>query len=161
MNEFVPTNFTPPEKLETDRFRLRILTIKDVDKDYEAVMTSIDHLQKTIPFGPDHKWPTQELTHEQDLIDLGWHQKEFQRRTSFAYTIMSLDESKCLGCLYIYPSENTKYDAMAMMWVREDELANGLDDYLFKNAKIWIEKEFPFKMVAYPGREIDWDDFSK
>lgn len=70
-----------------------MLTVNDVVKDYNAVMTSIEHLQKTKPFGPDHKWPTKDLTFEQDLIDLGWHQKEFQRKTSFACTVMSLEGS--------------------------------------------------------------------
>ena len=42
---FIPENFTVPEKLETDTFRPRQLTINDVVKDYDAVMTSIDHLQ--------------------------------------------------------------------------------------------------------------------
>jgi len=78
--KFVPGDFSVPKGLETDRFRLRMLTINDVKKDYDAVMTSIEHLQKTKPFGPTHEWPTEDLTYEQDLIDLGWHQKEFQKK---------------------------------------------------------------------------------
>lgn len=127
--KFIPTDFKIPEVLETDRFRLRMLTVNDVVKDYDAVMTSIEHLQKTKPFGPNHKWPTKDLTFEQNLIDLGWHQKEFQNRTSFAYTVMNLDETECLGCMYIYPSSNPKYDAMVIMWVRQSELANGLLEF--------------------------------
>jgi hypothetical protein len=50
--------------------------------------------------------PKDDLTLEQDLIDPGWHQKEFQKRSSFACTMMSLDESRCLGCVYILPSDN-------------------------------------------------------
>ena len=118
-SKLIPDDFKIPEQLETNKFRLRMLTINDVVKDYDAVMTSIDHLQKTRPFGPDNKWPTKELSLEQNLIDLGWHQKEFQKRTSFAYTVMNLDESKCLGCVYIYPSSNSEYDAMVIMWVRQ------------------------------------------
>ena len=72
MSKLVPKDFQVPEVLETDRLRLRMLTVNDVVKDYDAVMTSIEHLQKTKPFGPGHKWPTKELTFEQDLIDLGW-----------------------------------------------------------------------------------------
>jgi hypothetical protein len=116
---FVPLDFNIPEKLETEKFRLRMLTVNDVVKDYDAVMTSIDHLKGV--FGPQSKWPTEELTFEQDLIDLGWHQKEFQRRSSFAYTVMNKEESQCLDAV-----------------------------------KKWIEKEWPFKNVAYPGREIEW-----
>lgn len=152
-------DFTPPEKLETARFRLRCLTVNDVVKDYDAVMTSMKHLQETKPFGPKHTWPTEALTFEQDLIDLGWHQKEFQKQSSFAYTVMSLDESRCLGCLYIYPSSNQVYDAEVLMWVREDEVIHGLDEYLFQAVRDWIGKEWPFENPGYPGRTISWEEW--
>ncbi len=66
-----------------------MLIVNDVVKDYDAVMTSLDHLKGV--FGPKSYWPSAELTFEQDLIDLGWHQKEFQIRRSCTYTIVSLD----------------------------------------------------------------------
>jgi len=77
------------------------LTVNDVIKDYDAVMSSLNHLQGI--FGPNSTWPEADLTLEQDLIDLGWHQKEFQIRSSFAYTVVSPDETRVLGCLYIFP----------------------------------------------------------
>ncbi len=158
-NKFVSTNFQIPEVLETDKFRLRMLTVNDVKKDYDAVITSIEHLQKTKPFGPNHKWPTKDLTFEQDLIDLRWHQKEFQKKSSFAFTVMNVDESECLGCLYIYPSNNPNYDTMIMMWVRQGEIANGLDEILFSVVKKWVQNKWPFQKVAYPGRDVSWDEF--
>lgn len=142
--------------LETDLFRLRPLTINDVVKDYDAVMTSVSHLMGV--FGPENKWP-EGLTFEQDLIDLGWHQKEFQRKTSFAYTVMNLDESECLGCVYIEPSENPDFEAMAISWVRQSELAHGLDEKLFSAFKQWIAEKWLFKNVAFPGREISWEEY--
>lgn len=154
---FVPPHFEIPEFLKTDKFRLRMLTINDVVKDYDAVMTSVDHLQGT--FGPNSSWPSKDLTFEQDLIDLGWHQKEFQRRTSFAYTVMNPDESKCLGCVYIEPTNKMGYDAEAYIWVRKSEVENGLDSLLFSSAKEWIIDYWPFKRVAFPGREINWSDW--
>ena len=157
MKELVPENFTVPETLETVRFRLRMLTVNDVVKDYDAVMTSLNHLQATMPFGPDHKWPTKELTFEQDLIDLGWHQKEFQCRTSFAYTMVNPEETECLGCIYIYPSPNPKHDAMILLWVRESEAKSGLDEYIFSEVKKWISEKWPFSRPGYPGREIPWE----
>lgn len=155
----ISKNFVPPAILKTDRILLRCLTVNDVIKDYDAVMTSIDHLQETQPFGPEHNWPTKELTFEQDLIDLGWHQKEFQNRSSFAYTVMSLDEKECLGCLYIYPSSKEGYDAKIMMWVRQSELKNDLDEHLFENVKTWIKDSWPFENPAFLGREISWQDW--
>ena len=101
MKKLIPPDFQIPEVLEADRFRLRMLKVTDVVKDYDAVMTSIDHLQGI--FGVRSKWPSKDLTFEQDLIDLGWHHKEFQTRSSFAYTVMNPGESQCLGCVYIFP----------------------------------------------------------
>ena len=148
---FVPDDFLVPENLETDTFRLRMLTVNDVVKDYDAVMTSITHLQGV--FGKSSTWPSKGLTLEQDLIDLGWHQKEFQRRTSFAYTVMSLDESQCLGCVYFFPSQNENVDAEIYLWVRQSEFEKGLDPILFDTIRNWITEEWPFKNVLYPGRQ--------
>lgn len=160
MKHFILENFNIPEGFKTEKLTLRMLTIKDVDLDYEAVIGSLNYLQKIRPLGPDYNWPPNNLTLEQNLIDLGWHQKEFQRKTSFAYTVMNPEQNKCLGCLYIFPSSNSEYDAMVMMWVRESELENGLDEYLFEKAKDWIKKEWLFKKPGYPGREIDWEKWN-
>jgi RimJ/RimL family protein N-acetyltransferase len=154
---FVAREFKIPEVFETDRFRLRMLTVNDVVKDYDAVMTSIDQLQGV--FGPNSKWPSEDLTFEQDLIDLGWHQKEFQRRTSFAYTVMNLDESECLGCVYIVPTMKVGYEAEVYLWVRKSEYERGLDPLLYKSVKEWIGDQWPFVKVAFPGREIEWSEW--
>lgn len=151
---FVPKSFSVPETLETPKFLLRMLTVNDVVKDYEAVMSSVDHLRGV--FGPKSTWPSPDLTLEQDLIDLGWHQKEFQRRTSFAYTVMDPTESECLGCVYFYPTRKSGYDAKVILWVRSSALEKGLDPILFQTVKKWIAEEWPFEKVAYPGRDIDW-----
>ena len=151
---FIPTDFIVPDKFEYQHFRLRMLTVNDVVKDYDVVMTSIDHLQGV--FGPKSKWPRKELTLEQDLIDLGWHQKEFQRRSSFAYTVMNKEESICLGCVYINPASKIAFDAEVYLWVRLSEFENGLDPVLFNAVKNWIKQKWPFHMVAYPGRDISW-----
>lgn len=155
---FIPTDFKVPDTFQNEHFRMRMLTINDVVKDYDAVMSSVKHLQTTKPFGPNHNWP-KDLTFEQNLIDLGWHQKEFQRRSSFAYTVTNLDESKCLGAIYIYPSSNPNYETMIILWVRQSEIENGLDEHLFESVKEWISKKWPFKTIANPGREISWEEW--
>ncbi len=81
---------------------------------------------------------------------------EFETRSSFAYTVMNLDESECLGCVYIYPTEKPGFDAKVYVWVRKSEFDKGLDSILFNTVKQWVAREWPFKNVAYPGREIDW-----
>lgn len=156
-NSFVPEDFMVPDTLENEHFRIRMLTVNDVVKDYDAVMSSIDHLQGV--FGPNSSWPSKDLSFEQDLIDLGWHQKEFQMRSSFAYTVVTLDESQVVGCLYIFPTKKGDYNASITMWVRSSEVDNGLDAILFDSIKKWISEDWPFQLVAYPGREISWEQW--
>ena len=152
---FISENFDVPEKLETNNYRLRMLTINDVIKDYEAVMSSVDHLSRV---WPDSGWP-KGLTLERNLIDLGWHQREFLRRSSFAYTMVTLDESKVIGCVYIYPTRKTNYDAEVYLWVRESEIKSGLDTRLFNVIKTWLDDDWPFNNPAFPGRDINWDEW--
>ncbi len=153
---FVPEDFKVPHGIEGDRFRLRMLTIRDVDKDFEAVMSSIDRLQKIW----NSEWPAG-LTREQNLIDLGWHQKEFQRRTSFAYTVVSPDESQVLGCVYIYPTPKTGFDAEIYFWVRDSELGKGLEVSLEHEISDWLKRQWPFRKVAFPGRMMSWDQWHR
>jgi len=157
VNPFVSSDFKIPETFENQYFRLRMLTVNDVVKDYDAVMTSIEHLQGV--FGSQSKWPSKDLTLEQDLIDLGWHQKEFQRRSSFTYTVVTLDESKVIGCIYIFPTTKGDFNATVEMWVRASVLDAGLDNILYKSVKQWISEEWPFNKVAYPGRDISWEEW--
>jgi hypothetical protein len=154
---FVPDDFEIPAGLETPEFRLRMLTVNDVVKDFEAVVTSAEHLKEVFPGGT---WPDS-LTLEQDLIDLGWHQKEFQNRTSFAYTVVTPSETRVLGCVYIYPARKVGYDAVVYLWARQSELAGGLEQRLTDAVKGWIAREWPFQNVAYPGRGISWEDYLK
>lgn len=38
-------------------------------------------------------------------------------------------------------------------------LKEGLDPIFEKAIKEWILKEWPFKKVAYPGRDISWGEW--
>ncbi|MFW9819327.1 MAG: GNAT family N-acetyltransferase [Candidatus Thorarchaeota archaeon] len=147
---FVPDDFEIPAILETDQFRLRMLSVEDVKKDYEAVIESRELLHKM--FGGS--WPRERFSIEENLADLERHQQEFLDRKAFAYTVISLDELKVLGCVYINPSppEATDSEATVYMWVRQCEYDKGLDEILFHTVRKWISEDWPFKKVAYPGR---------
>jgi hypothetical protein len=152
----LPEGFEVPTLLETERFRLRPITIHDVVKDYAAVMTSAEHLRLTLPGG----WPPEDLTLEQDLIDLGWHQKEFQLRSSFAYAVMSLDERRLLGCVYVHPpTKDAGFDAEVYLWVRADELEKRLEEALEQAVRRWISEEWPFEKAIYPGRDLTFKEW--
>lgn len=155
----LPENFVVPTLLETEQFRLRMLSVDDVVLDYDAVMTSRDHLHSV--FATHTVWPADDMTIEQNLEDLRQHQQEFETRFAFAYTVVSLDESLCLGCVYIYPASRfVPYDAHVYLWVRKSELEKGLDAVLFATVRDWIARDWPFKHVAYPGRDIDWSTWA-
>jgi hypothetical protein len=145
----VPEDFAVPGLLETSRIRLRPLTIHDAEKDFEAVMSSETRLRTV--FDPGDEWPSG-LTLEQNTIELGWHQVEFQLRTSFAYTVARLDEAAVLGCMYIYPTQKHGHDVEITMWVRESEA---------QTVNHWIAGSWPFANPAYPGRSTPWETWRK
>ena len=153
---FVPVDFVVPETLETSEFRLRMLTVNDVVKDYDAVMSSVEHLSTIWKGG---KWPVG-LTLEQNLIDLGWHQKEFQTRRSFAYTVVDLTEQQVVGCVYILPTHRDGYDAEVFLWARQSHLESGLETRLYESVRTWIPTAWPFSSPAFPGRDVDWDTWN-
>jgi hypothetical protein len=148
MTMLVPEDFVVPLRLEQPEFVLRPLLIGDVVKDYDAVMSSVAHLQGV--FGPGSDWPPSDLSFEQDLIDLGWHHKEFQRRSSFAYTVVAPDESLCVGCAYIYPSRDPAFDAEAYCWTRASHAELGRP--LYDAFRRWLATAWPFRQVAFPGK---------
>lgn len=142
--EFVPSSFEVPAVLETERFRLRMLSVDDVEKDYEAVIESRELLRSE-----GGSWPRDGFTLEENLADLERHQQEFLSREAFAYTVVSLDESRVLDCVYIDPARKTDADAEVYMWVRKTEHDQNLDDVLFQTVRKWIDESWPFDEVAY------------
>ena len=150
--DFVPCDFVVPLLLETPEFRLRMLSVEDVAQDFDAVMSSVEHLQNLFP-GSD--WPLG-LTLAENRIDLSWHQKEFQLRRSFAYTVVDPAGARVLGCVYINPTRHQAYDAAVYLWVRADELAGGLESRLLSVVRDWVARCWPFVRAADPGRGIAW-----
>lgn len=146
---FVPHDFVIPLALDTPYFHLRPLTPEVVDLDYDALMSSIELLNAM--FG--RRWPHPAFTLEENLQDLIEHWEEFQRREAFAYTVLSPDETTCLGCVYINPPRGQPTDARVHMWVRQSAHDRGLDPVLFQTVRDWLAADWPFARVMYPGRD--------
>jgi hypothetical protein len=156
--QIVPANYEVPNRLEGPGYHLRMLSVTDLDKDFEAVVASADRLRGLLD--PDSSWPDG-ITKDEDLIDLAWHQREFTIRHSFAYTVMSADESRCLGCMYIFPSDRRGYDAKVFYWARSGTDADARDEDLGCVIRSWLHSRWPFASVAYPGRDIAWPEWAK
>jgi len=147
LDDFVPVDLQVPAVLETDRFRLRMLTAEDVELDFEAVMSSAEQLREM----SGGSWPSDSMTLEDNLHDLIRHQAEFEAREAFTYTVVNLDEDSVLGCVYINPPWGSvnEYDAVVAMWVRSSELETGLDSLLFEAVDNWFKELWPFENILY------------
>jgi hypothetical protein len=151
---FLPRDFVIPEPPATDEFLLTPLRVDHVVLDFDAVMSSRERLWQL--FGPGWGWPRADMTLMEDLVDLGWHQKEFQLRRSFNWAVMSPDQRTLLGCCYLDPSDTPGFDAEAYYWARSDRIAGGLEERLAGVYRAWVGTAWPFQRVAWPGRDQPW-----
>lgn len=153
---FVAKDFKAPFQVKTSEFILRKLTVEDAQKDYEAVMSSKESLRQI--FRENDEWPSENMTIEDNYRDLQEHQDEFDKNEGFAYTILSIDEIKCIGCLYIYPFPYGIYDSRVYYWFIDD-MKEALDASFHKFIIDWIPETFKLKKIVYPGRTISHVEF--
>jgi hypothetical protein len=147
-SRFVPRDFVVPSGFETQEFRVRPIAVADAEKDYEAVMESIEIIHASLL---SDRWPKESFTLEEDRREIGTKERLFARRRSFTYAVMTPDESRVLGSVYINKGIGGP-DAAVFMWVRRSAYESGLDPVLEAAVREWMEREWPFKWVVYPGR---------
>lgn len=153
----VSQNFNPTN-LTGDFYITRKLCARDVYLDYIAVMSSIDIIHQT----RGGKWPTPDLTIENDLIDLAWHQREFEAKSSFAFTVMNKEETECMGCIYFYPPRAGMSDARSdesaevsiSWWLTQNTYDKGVYDKFCWDVKNWVEKDWPFRKVFWANKQL-------
>lgn len=147
---FVPPSFEVPTTYAWSEFHLEPLGEQHNDRDYEAWMSSIDHIRSTPGFGVDEEpgWPVA-MTLEANLEDLVRHAKDFEERRGFTYSI--LDGDDVIGCIYIYPDRRPEYDAWISSWVRESRAEQ--DVAVRKALSSWIDEAWPFSNPYYAGSE--------
>lgn len=141
---FVPDEFVVPIVYKTEDFTVRKLTVLDLQKDYNAVMEAKDHIRELYSKEYTNGWPADALTLEENEMDLKRHEKEFNERAAFAYTVFDFENKNCLGCIYIDPSNS--HDAEITMWTRNAVT----DELLYRTVKKWIENDWPFENISYP-----------
>ena len=144
---FVPDSFHVPQGMQAERFRLRKLTSADAAADYEAVMESKIRLRRT--FGDE--WPSDEFTIQENQAELAEHERAFADRLAFTYTVVSLDDSRVLGCVYIFPDQEA--DAQVLFWLRDSAVSAGLQPALESALESWLGDAWPFAHVNYVGVE--------
>jgi len=105
------TGWAIPAEYFLGAIKLKALSVDDLDRDYEAVMQSAADIKTA---NPTLTWPDG-LTREQAMVDLAWHQKEFESRRSFAWVVEDKDQTY-LGCIYVYPSIAGEKSADVAWW---------------------------------------------
>jgi len=153
-------NFVAPPGFRADDYLIRPLHVTDNQLDYDAVMESKEFLR----IWEQSSWPEDDFTAEANLQDM---QKMVQRhadRHSFGYTVMNLTETECYGCIYIAPTdvswlansqvtpladaEWSDFDTSVSFWVRQSQLANGLDRRVLDSVHVWMSNDWPIRRHA-------------
>jgi hypothetical protein len=145
---FIPEDVEIPVGFETGEFKVRPITVADAEKDYEAVMESIAIIHARLL---DDGWPTTAFSLEENRKDMERKERRRERRSSFTYAVVSPDESRVLGSVYINEGIGGP-DAAVFLWVRKSEEGTGLDSRLEAGVRKWIGEAWPFDRVVYPGR---------
>ena len=151
--DFVPQDFIVPKLLKTDHYLLEMLTPDVAEMDFEAVMSSRVRLRSI--FEKHSDWPEENMSLKDNIRDLEQHEQEFISRQAFAYTVLTLTKEKCIGCVYFNPSTVSEFDCEVYLWVRDS--AMNLDTDLYQKVQQWLNNQWPFKRIAFPGRKIPWD----
>ena len=145
---FVPDDFEPPVALDGPGFRLEPLTGEHNARDHAAWSGSMEHIHRTPGFQQGN-WP-HEMTPDQNLADLIRHDKDFQARRGFTYTVLDPDDD-IVGCVYIYPLAGDPTAANVSSWVTEARA--DLDTPLYIAVSEWLERDWPFPRVEYGARD--------
>ncbi len=148
-----PARSSAPSGTRTERLVLRPLRASDVERDYDAVMASAAQLRQWS--GGD--WPSDDFTLAENLVDLERHEREHERGDAYTYTVLSPDEARCLGCVYIVPvwplavplCGSAVCAACIGFWVRASEVANDLERHLLGSLREWLGTDWPLDCVLF------------
>lgn len=146
----------PPAGFHSEVFVVRPVVAADVHLDYEAIMASRENLR----LWEQGTWPEDDFTVEDNLKDLIKMEDRHNEGYAFGYTVMTPDETQCLGCIYVMPPEAKMYhdaevtavgdlqwadvDATVYFWVRTSRLAEGLDRTLLDAMCQWFDEDWGF-----------------
>ncbi len=154
---FVPADFTVPDGLTAEGFRLEPLGPGHNAADYAAWTASIGHIQATPGFA-GASWP-HPMSLAENLRDLQRHAQDFTARRGFTYTVLSTATGEVIGCVYIYPPRGQGPDhrrpagrhAAVRSWVRADQAV--LDPVLYRAVRAWLDRDWPFRSIQYAPRD--------
>jgi RimJ/RimL family protein N-acetyltransferase len=155
-----------PSNLMADQYLLRPLRTTDVELDYDAVMSSRAMLRAW----SQSSWPAEDFTLQGNLDDLERHQREHEAGEAYTFTVMNLDQTRCLGCVYINPlpqellnpgqgADQTKAwsgpAAFVRFWVRRALQDDKFDLLLLRELVAWFQTEWPIDHLLFRVSPVD------
>ncbi len=154
-----------PTELRTKEFVLRPIVVDDTEMDYAAVMETREQLR----LWRQSTWPEDDFTVEanrKDLVDL---EERHAAHRAFTYTLIDPDGTRCLGCVYVFPTsatflakstvkpvgddEWTDVDAVIFFWVRLHQMELGVDERLLAALRKWFRQEWKLDKTVYVTSE--------
>lgn len=138
-----------PTPLETEHFVLEPLHEKHAELDFEALMSCRLRLREELQWG---NWPRPDFTLESNRADLRGHYAEFMRGEAFAYTVLSADRARCLGCIYLERCPQID-GAQLAFWVIDDAIDKEAN--LFADTLQWAHLAWSIERILIPLRETN------
>ena len=154
-----------PAELATEEFALRPILAEDAEMDYAAVMETREHLR----LWQQSTWPEDDFTvaeNRKDLIDM---EQRHAAHRAFNYTVLDPDGSKCLGCVYVFPTSAAflakstvipvaddvwaDVDAVIFFWARLSQMETGMDERLLAALRAWFTDEWKLEKTVYVTSE--------
>ena len=154
-----------PAELKTDEFALRPIVVGDTELDYAAVMETREHLR----LWRQSTWPEDDFTVEanrEDVIDM---EQRHAAHRAFTYTVLNPEGTRCLGCVYVFPTSATflakstvtpvsedewaDVDAVIFFWVRLPQMELGMDERLLSALRAWFTEKWKLEKTVYVTSE--------
>jgi RimJ/RimL family protein N-acetyltransferase len=122
---------------------------KHAELDFEALMSCRARLREELQWG---EWPPEDFTLELNRADLREHHDEFIRREAFAFTVLSPDRARCLGCIYLERCAEID-GAQLAFWVIDDAIDIEAD--LVTDVLQWAHRAWSIERILIPLREAN------
>ena len=113
-NTLVKTTFDVPTSKEFSTYTLKKINPRYTELDYDALMSARFYIREKLK----SSWPEDSFTLDENRKGLAYDENNFNKRNFFTYTVLNTGNDKVLGCIYIKPSSNKKFDASVFIWTR-------------------------------------------
>ena len=135
-----------------------------VERDFDAVISSRSLLRAW----SQSEWPADGFTLEENLNDLQMHERDHLHKEAFTFAIM--DDTMCLGCIYLKPLEREIIDlgicrqagkgrelqaASVQFWLRESHTQREIESTILTTIGQWLDHEWYFDCTVFLVSKTD------